>query len=141
MAQKHIIKYWKGSRANYNIIAKAQRLDPWTRYIVKESDDTLTEYYGDHQITEHTGQILPVETVMDEMPSDAEIGTRFLIGNDSRGYKIAVARYDAEEDKIFFESTDFDPNCGVRIKDRDMKNFVYVNSKLVTYDDVDCGNF
>lgn len=141
MAQKHIIKYWKGSRANYNLIAKAQRLDSWTRYVVTEPDGTLTEYYGDHQITEHTGQILPVESVVEVLPEAPEIGARFLLGNDDNGYKIAIARYDTEDKKVNFEITDFDANCGVRVKDKDMKNYVYVNGKLVTYDDVDAGEF
>ena len=36
---------------------------------------------------------------------------------------------------------DFDWKYGVRVRKEGLKNYVYVDGKLITYDDVDCGLF
>lgn len=145
MANKHIIKKWKGSRASYNKLKEYSLIDPWTVYYVVDTvagESSITEYVGENIVTVPTGQVLAVKDILEELPtSGVNPYDRFLIGSDANGYKIY--EYTPIKDSFDLEVTqmDFNWKYGVRILSRGLKNYVYYNNKLVTYDDVDCGEF
>ena len=137
----HVKRQWRGSRANYEFLVRQNSTDAWTRYSVIESDSTITEYFGTNQITETAGQILPVNSVV---ASIGEVSPnpydRYLVGSDESGYQIYEYYLDSTS-ALNVHTKPFDERMGVRVKDRNMMNFVYVDNKLVTYDEVDCGDF
>lgn len=145
MAQKHLVKHWRGKRSSYNFLQSVNRLDPWTRYSVVETDGSIVEYFGGNIISVPTGQLLPVNSILSGEPSSAVVAPydRFLVGNDIDGYK--VIEYtpigDDPEDGFAKAELSFDEKYGVRVKNEGLKNFVYTNGHLKTYDDVDCGTF
>lgn len=155
--EKHIVKFWRGSRAAYNALGT---WDYWTRYSVYEGDEygehiagePYVEYYGTTCITPVAGQLLPVKTVCTKLPTDINLGDRFLVGFDSyvSGDETVDAKYFIIEigpktrpDGTAYKAAMLKPfkNQSVRIEDRDMKEYFLHNGKLVTYDDVDCGEY
>lgn len=145
MAEKHLVKKWRGKRESYNFLKSVNRLDPWTRYSVIETDGTIVEYFGENQIYQPTGQLLPVDDIVEFAPdvSDASPYDRYLVGTDLNGYK--VIEYQPKSTTggtvLVKEELEFDERYGVRVKSDGLKNYVYVDGVLKTYDDVDCGTF
>lgn len=142
--EKQKVRNWRGTRAHYELLVQAKKVNPWTRYVVIDTingKDVFTEYYGENQVAEATGQLLPVKSIIGDI---AEIEgapyDRYLVGADGVGYKVYEYVIDADG-KHKWIIKDFDYQYGVRVIDRDLKNYVYVNNTLKTYDDVDCGDF
>lgn len=142
--EKHRVRFWRGTRANYELLAKSNALDSWTRYTVIDTINGINryvEYFGPNQIVEPSGQLLPVKSVIGDI---AEIEgapyDRYLVGADGVGYKVYEYVIDAEDVHKWIIK-DFDYQYGVRVIDRGLKNYVYINNALKTYDDVDCGEF
>lgn len=140
--EKHVVKHWRGSRANYEFLAKNNALDIWTRYVViNDNDNSITEYYGSNQINEATGQLLPVISIIGSIseitPNPYD---RYLVGSNGNGYQIYECVFDSEN-TLKWRIKQFDYRYGVRVKDKGLKNYIYVDGELRTYDDVDCGTF
>jgi len=151
MPEKHIVRFWKGKRESYELLKEILMLDSWTRYTVTDSDGSITEYFGENQITQPSGQLFPVNDIVRELPQDLHPGERYLVGHDGEGgapakYSIVVVSAVRDEEdpdryKIDTQVEDFDYKYGVRVISRGLKNYVLVDEKLKTYDDVDCGTF
>lgn len=149
MAEKHIVKHWRGKRESYNFLKGMHYLDPWTRYSVIESgasSSAITEYFGENLISVPTGQLLPVKDIVSVLPPTylASPYDRYLVGEDGSGYKIYEFQPKTTAEGVIlepYELLDFDWRFGVRVVSRGLKNYVYYDNKLVTYDDVDCGLF
>lgn len=148
MAEKHLVKHWRGSRESYNFLKANNRIDTWTKYsVIDENPDgeqTVVEFLGLNQVAPLTGQLLPVESVyetIDAIPAAEKIPyARFLVGKNGKGFKIVTFTLDTDNN-LCTDVTKFDYRYGVRIKDRMLKNYIYFNGRLVTYDDTDCGTF
>lgn len=151
MSEKHIVKFWRGKRESYEFLKSISFLDPWTRYSVIDSDESITEYFGSNQITQPSGQLFPVNDIVSELPGTLNPGERYLVGHDSvdgepAKYSIVVVsavrdKEDPTKYKVSTQIEDFDYKYGVRVLSHGLKNFVLNDGKLVTYDDVDCGTF
>lgn len=138
---KHLIKKWRGKRENYEYLVSQNSTDQWTRYSVIEDNSTITEYFGNNLIYEPAGQILPVKSVIENIESiEPTPYDRYLVGNDNDGYQIYEYFIDNTQ-TLQSHVKQFDEKYGVRVKDQGMKNYVYVDGHLITYDDVDCGDF
>jgi hypothetical protein len=143
--ERHLLKKWRGSRANYEFLRKNNALDSWTRYIVIDkinNSEIFTEYYGTNQVCDHTGQLLPVISIISDI---SEITTptpydRYLVGSDDFGYKIYEYVIDTENSHRWIIKP-FDYRYSVRVIDQGLKNYIYVNGTIRTYDDVDAGTF
>jgi hypothetical protein len=138
------VRHWRGSRANYEFLLKNNSLNNWTRYVVIDkinNEDIITEYYGTNQVSDHTGQLLPVNSIIGNIseitPSPYD---RYLVGNDGAGYNIYEYVIDSENAHRWLIKP-FDYRYGVRVKSEGLKNFVYFENKLFSYDDVNCGEF
>lgn len=138
------VRFWRGTREAYDFLAKNNGLDSWTRYSVIDTvlgKEIVTEYFGANQITELTGQLLPVTSIIGNV-TEVEMTpySRYLVGADGSGYQIAEC-LPGSEGTLKWSYKDFDYRYGVRVIERGLKNYVYVNGILKTYDDVDCGSF
>lgn len=143
--EKHVVRHWKGSRANYEFLVKNNAVNAWTRYVVIDSiagTDSITEYYGVNQIAELTGQLLPVNSIIGSISeiSNPTPYDRFLVGADGTGYNVYEYVIDSEGAHKWIIKP-FDYRFGVRVKDKGLKNYIYVDNTLRTYDDVDCGMY
>lgn len=140
----HKVRNWKGTRDKYEFLLVNNALSPWTRYIVIDvvnGEEVVTEYYGSNQIADLTGQLLPVNSILGDISEAvAEPYTRYLVGADGSGYKVYECILDGKN-TLKWNVKNFDYRYGVRVMDRGLKNYVYVNGTLKTYDDVDCGVF
>jgi hypothetical protein len=143
-SEKHLVRHWRGSRANYEFLLKNNAINNWTRYVVIDkinNEDIITEYYGTKQVSDHTGQLLPVISIIGDIseitPSPYD---RYLVGNDGAGYNIYEYVIDSENAHRWLIKP-FDYRYGVRVKSEGLKNFVYFENKLFSYDDVNCGEF
>lgn len=142
--EKHTVKHWKGSRAKYEFLVKNKAIDDWTRYVVVDEingEKITVEYYGNNQVAELTGQLLPVNSIISSISEITPAPfDRYLVGADGSGYKVYECVFDSDNILKWYVKA-FDYRYGVRVKDKGLKNYVYVNGKLITYDDVDCGEF
>ena len=142
--EKHKVRNWRGTRANYELLVKNKVVSPWTRYVVIDTinkKEVITEYYGENQVSEATGQLLPVKDIIGDIHDiTPEPYDRYLVGADGQGYQIYEYVIDADNEHKWIIK-DFDNRYGVRVINKDLKNYVYVNNTLKTYDDVDCGDF
>ena len=143
-AEKHLIKKWKGTREDYEYLFKNNALSNWTKYVVIETindEQIITEYYGTNQVSNHTGQLLPVISIIGDIsditPSPYD---RYLVGSDGVGYRVYEYVIDSEGSHRWMIKS-FDYRYGVRVMNEGLKNYIYVNGTLRTYDDVDCGIF
>lgn len=138
-----LIKNWRGTRATYNLIAKAGTLDYWTRYSVKEVDGTWCEYYGSNLISEPSGQLLPVIDIVETLPAKLNPGDRYLVGSGS-SYSIVTVDVDhLAENNLSTRSEAFTNNSGKSVRVINQKSMAYqlVDGELVTYDQVNGGTF
>ena len=141
--EKQKVRNWRGTRANYEILVQNNAVSPWTRYVVIDTingKEVITEYYGQNQVAEATGQLLPVKDIIGSISEiTPQPYDRYLVGSDGQGYQIY--EYVIEGDFHKWLIKPFDYRYGVRVIERGLKNYVYVNNVLKTYDDVDCGSF
>ena len=141
--EKHKVRNWRGTRANYELLVQNSAVTPWTRYVVIDTingKDVFTEYYGENQVAEATGQLLPVKDIIGSISDITPLPyDRYLVGADGKGYQIYEYVIDGEFNKWLIKP--FDNRYGVRVISKGLKNYVYVNNTLKTYDDVDCGDF
>lgn len=146
---KHIVKNWRGSRNSYNIIAKANLLDYWTRYSVKEVDGSWTEYYGKNMISCPSGQFLPVLDILTVLPLELNPGDRYIVGQDAINdtpaeYYIVTVDVDTESANGISARTELLKNnsgMSVRVINRKSMAYQLVDGELITYDQVDGGTF
>lgn len=143
-AERHTVRKWRGTREKYEYLYAHNALDNWTKYVVIDvinEKEVITEYYGANQVSNHTGQLLPVESIIEDIAEiTATPYSRYLVGSDGVGYNIYEYVIDSEGSHRWI-ITEFDYRYGVRVISEGLKNFVYVNGTLKTYDDVDCGLF
>lgn len=146
---KKIVRFWRGTRDMYNSVAAAGLLSYWTRYTVKESDGTWTEYYGSNRISNESGQLLPVIDVVANLPETLNPGDRYLVGHDaSEGinaeYYIAIIDVDTTAlNGLNVHTEQLLNNSGksVRVINRGSKAYQLVDGILTTYDEVNCGEY
>lgn len=141
---KKIIKRWRGTRASYELIAKAKQLDYWTRYSVKDANGTWSEYYGSNLIVSPTGQMLPVLDIVEAMPENANPGDRYIIGSDNTGYNIVTFDVNMESSNgIFGRVEPIVNNSGISIRviNKGSKAYQLVDNELITYDEVNGGTY
>lgn len=146
---KHIVKKWRGTRNSYNIIAKANLLDYWTRYSVKEVDGSWTEYYGTNLISCPSGQFLPVLDIVETLPSTLNPGDRYIVGADATDttpaeyYIVTIDVDTTSENGISARTEAIKNNGGMSVRVINKKSMAYqlVDSKLITYDQVDGGSY
>jgi hypothetical protein len=143
MATKHLVRNWTGSRDSYNAKKRYGFLDPWTKYFVVENDGTIVEYFGENKINNTGGQFLSVKDILETPPAQNKINPydRFLVGNNENGYKLYEYTTKADGSDFELTITPFDWRYGVRVYSKGLKNFVYFDGTLETYDDVDGGEF
>ena len=141
--EKQKVRNWRGTRANYEMLVQNNAVSPWTRYVVIDTingKEVVTEYYGQNQVVEATGQLLPVKDIIKSISDiTPQPYDRYLVGADGQGYQIYEYVIDGDFHKWLIKP--FDYHYGVRVIERGLKNYVYVNNVLKTYDDVDCGSF
>jgi hypothetical protein len=141
--EKQKVRNWKGSRANYEMLVSNNVVSPWTRYVVIDNingQDIITEYYGNNQVTEATGQLLPVKNIINSISEiTPQPYDRYLVGSNGIGYNVYEYIISGESHRWIIKP--FDYRYGVRVIEKGLKNYVYVNGILRTYDDVDCGEF
>lgn len=141
--EKQKVRNWKGTRANYEMLVENNAVSPWTRYVVIDTinnKEVITEYYGNNQVADATGQLLPVKDIIVTIDSiTPEPYDRYLVGSDGKGYQVYEYVIDGDFHKWLIKP--FDYRYGVRVIERGLKNYVYVNGILKTYDDIDCGSF
>lgn len=141
--EKQKVRNWRGTRANYELLAQNGAVSPWTRYVVIDTinnKEVITEYYGNNQVADATGQLLPVKDIIGNISDiTPQPYVRYLVGSDGKGYQIYEYVIDGEFHKWLIKP--FDYRYGVRVIEKGLKNYVYVSGILKTYDDVDCGSF
>lgn len=143
------VRLWRGTKESYNVIAKAGRLDYWTRYSVKQSDGSWLEYYGDNLISEPSGSILPVIDIVATLPTVLNPGDRYLVGKDatansSAEYYIVEIGLEKDNGTGYQETTkikEFKEGISVRVKNRKFKTYVLVEGEIITYDEVNGGTY
>lgn len=134
---KLVVEFWRGSRAAYDELVAGGNISYGTRYSVKEADGTRSEYFGIHPIAVAAGEVKPVKDVVSEMPKDALVGDRYLVGDDAKGYDIVEKTADPER-PISYPIGDF----SVRVASNNYYRYQYVDGKLVTNDNgTDCGTY
>ena len=143
MATKHIVRFWLGTRGNYNFLKESGRLDPWTRYSVKDADGSICEYFGENLISIPTGQLLPVKDIVTTLPGELFPGDRYLVGRDNDSYYIVTVGVEETESGYVLSSyvDPFDEKYTVRVLNKGNKAYILLDKKLRTYDDVDCGEY
>lgn len=149
MSSNKIVKKWRGTRQSYNSIAKNNKLDYWTRYSVKETDNTWTEYYGANQISSPSGQLLPVLDIVENLPNALNPGDRYLVGIDSSEnknaeyYIVIIDVNNDSENGLSARTEPFLNNSGmsVRVIRKNSMAYQLVDGKITTYDEVDGGTF
>ena len=141
--EKQKVRNWRGTRANYELLAQNGAVSPWTRYVVIDTingKEVITEYYGQNQVAEVTGQLLPVKDIIGSISEiTPQPYDRYLVGADGQGYQVYEYVIDGDFHKWIIKP--FDYRYGVRVIEKGLKNYIYVNNTLKTYDDVDCGLF
>ena len=146
---KHIVKFWRGTRESYNIIANGGGLDYWTRYSVKEVDGSRSEYFGENLISCPSGQFLPVLDIVSTLPNNLNPGDRYIVGQDAINdtpaeYYIVTVDVDAESANGISARTELLKNnsgMSVRVINRKSMAYQLVDGELITYDQVDGGTF
>jgi hypothetical protein len=135
----------KGARESYNLLKKFNLIDPWTLYYVIDNvnnKESVVEYFGRNIVNQPTGQVLPVNDILSELPSSGvNPYDRYLVGDNENGYKIYEYTPISGTGMLDVSVMDFDWKYGVRVLSKNLKNYVYYSNKLITYDDVDCGEF
>lgn len=146
---KHIVKFWRGTRESYNIIAKGNGIDYWTRYSVKEIDGSRSEYYGKNLISCSSGQFLPVLDIVSTLPDILNPGDRYIVGKDkidsnpAEYYIVTIDVDSSANNGISHRIERLVDNSGlsIRVIRRQSMAYQLVDGKLITYDQVDGGTY
>lgn len=141
-ATDSLVKIWRGKRSTYDALIANGSTDYWTHYYVKEASGLWTEYFGSIPIRQETGQLFPVDTVVESLPANLTPGQRFLVGHDANANG-AAEYYVVEIAPEIIKST-ITPlgNLSVRVKDRGLHSYQIVDGVLKTYDgDIFGGTF
>lgn len=142
--EKHVVRHWRGSREKYEFLKKNGALNSWTKYVVIDTingNETIVEYYGTNQVYDLTGQLLPVKDIIESIASiTASPYDRYLVGRNGIGYRVYECVLD-DENNLKWYIKPFDYRFGVRVISKGLKNYVYLDGDLITYDEVDCGEF
>lgn len=132
--------FWRGTREAYNNLPV---WNPWTYYSVKEKDGHWNIFYGVQKVSSPGGQLEPVKSVIaniTDMPTHVQ-GDRYLVGSDAEGYYIVEVGPTESATGSFAINMRPLGNYSCRVLDRGGKEYQYVNNKLITYNDVDCGTY
>jgi hypothetical protein len=144
-----LVKKWRGTREAYNRIANANMLNYWTRYSVKEVDGSWTEYYGSNLISSPSGQLLPVLDIVSELPTTLNPGDRYLVGIDATEtsaaeyYIVTVDIDSTAANNLSHHAEPFKNNSGmsVRVISRKSRAYQLVDGVMLSYDEIDGGNY
>lgn len=144
-----LVKKWRGTREAYNRIANASMLNYWTRYSVKEVDGSWTEYYGSNLISSPSGQLLPVLDIVSELPTTLNPGDRYLVGidatetNAAEYYIVTVDIDSTAANNLSARTEPFKNNSGmsVRVINRKSRAYQLVDGVMLSYDEIDGGNY
>ena len=113
--EKHKVRNWRGTRASYELLVQNSAVTPWTRYVVIDTineKEVITEYYGENQVAEATGQLLPVKDIIGSISDITPLPyDRYLVGADGKGYQIYEYVIDGEFNKWLIKP--FDNRYGV----------------------------
>jgi len=143
------VKLWRGTRLNYDRLGE---YDYWTEYFVLETNGVWKIYFGTKEVSQSTGELAPVKSVLTvaefEALTDSEKapGTRYLVGSGNVYYVVEFGPTTG------VEATKIDPlgNYSVRVEDRNFKRYQLMKpegsevTELITYDhDLlhDCGTY
>lgn len=129
------VKFWRGTRALYNSLGEEGKLDYATRYTVIESDGTRSEYFGAKPITEKSGLLYPVKSIVDTLPSTLNVGDRYLVGSGSEYYVVEIAA-DMSQSTITPLG-----KYSVKVEDKNMNEYFMYNNQLTCSNIIDCGTF
>lgn len=133
-ATENIVNIWRGKRTTYDTLVSNNKVSYWTHYYVKENNGTWSEYFGKSPIKQVSGQLYPVDTVVESLPSSVVAGQRFLVGQDATASKVAEY-YVVEIAPNPTESTIYPlGDLSIRVKDRGMKSYQVIDGKLTTYE-------
>lgn len=137
------VKKWRGTRESYNRLKNANLLDYWTRYSVKEHNGTWTEYYGSNQINTPSGQFLPVLDIVNTLPTTLNPGDRYLVGSDAEWYIVTVDIDITAPNQLSAHTEPFKNDSGMSVRVINRKSMAYqlVAGELITFDQVDGGNY
>ncbi len=137
------VKLWRGTRTNYNRLGE---YDYWTEYFVLEDNGVWKIYFGTKEVSQSTGELAPVKSVLTLTEFQALTdsgktqGTRYLVGSGNVYYVVEFGPTTG------VEATKIDPlgNYSVRVENRDFHKYQLVNGELITYDHSwihDCGTY
>lgn len=138
-ANESIVKFWRGKRTTYD---ELENKDYWTHYYVKEASGIWSEYFGNIPIRQTTGQIYPVDTIVESLPQTLIAKQRYLVGRDAT--ETTNAEYYVVEIAEPLSESIITPlgSSSVRVKDQDLYSYQIVNGVLTTYDgDISAGTF
>lgn len=145
--ERHIVRFWRGTRDAYNSLVRDGITNYWTRYTVTESDGRRTEYFGTVPVTLTTGQLYPVDDVVSSLPANLSDGDRYLVGHDaSQGVEAEyyVVEIHTGPNNTLSATTIINPlgDMSVRVKSRSMFNYQVIDGKLRSYEEIfDCGSY
>ena len=143
------VKLWRGTRTNYNRLSD---YDHWTEYFVLEENGIWKIYFGTKEVSQSTGELAPVKSVLTVAEfnaltdSEKQPGARYLVGSGNVYYVVEFGPTTG------VEGTKIDPlgYYSVRVEDRNFKRYQLAKpegsavTELMTYDhDLlhDCGEY
>jgi hypothetical protein len=143
------VRFWRGTRESYNLLQRANKLDYWMRYSVKEINGSWTEYFGSNQISCPSGQVLPVIDIVEKLPNLLNPGDRYLVGVDQTElqpceYYIVTIDVDTSNNNSLSARVEtLHNNSGISVRVINKKSMAYqlVDGYITTYDLVDGGTF
>lgn len=148
MAERIPVRFWKGSREQYNMLGAAKKLEANKRYLVHETDGRESEYYGATPIATSTGCLYTVIDIVETLPSTLNVGDRYLVGHDiildGNGETLSPCQYYVVEIAADMTQSVINPlgSFSVRVINRDMRMYQIVDGNLITYDGIiDCGEY
>lgn len=149
IAKDNTFSIWRGYRSTYDELGANGSLNHWKLYSVINDDGTRSLYWGAQPAIVATGQLAPVIDILDTLPSNLSVGDRYIIGHDGTfddsGNLLSAAEYYVVEINSDMTQSTVNPlgDFSVRVKNRNMMNYMLVNNKLITYDDkvIDCGEY
>ena len=126
------VKFWRGTAEKYNFLKKQGALDYWTRYSVKYTgkDGSITwkEYYGDNLLTAESGQLLPVNDIVDVLPNELNPGDRFLLKNDDN---VCIIEVSVGKNELVSKIYPFKEGMSVRVKSMGYKSYVLFEKEII----------
>lgn len=141
--QAKTVRFWRGTREEYNNL---DLKDSNTYYTVKEPDGRWTSFYGPRRVFGRSGQLYPVKKDFTETEVNKLDKTKFeglgdengiLVKEPNGNYCIAVLNsLDGPIERLSLAE-----GVSVRVGTKNYKSMMVVDGKLMTYDDVYCGEY